>query len=169
MGLFSHKPDDADLRQILGQYQGIIEQLVEALFAGDPDVALKLAAVVEGCPSQVRVAIVEKMREMVVARDAEKARALDAIIEQQKLLEAKQKAHGMQQWLAYVMSQDTLRKIRESLLARPGLQKELEHIGQDLAKRGVLQQLQPQGKQDLGGLSANVQDKGAGRDTGKGR
>lgn len=157
------------MREILGQYQGVIEQLVVAMLSGQPDVDIKLAAVVEGCPEHVRVAIVEKMREMLRARDEEKARELDRMVEQQQLLAKQQKKQVMQQWLSHVMSQETLRKIRESLMSRPGLEKDLEHIGQDLAKRGVLQNIQPQGKQDLGGLSASVQNKGAGRDAGKGR
>lgn len=170
MALFSHKPDDATLRNILAPYNGVIEQLVEALLAGQADVDMKLAAVVEGCPEHVRIAIVEKMREMLQARDADKARELDAVIEQQKLLAKQQKFQMMQQWLAHVMSQETLRKIRESLLARPSLEKELEQIGHELAKKGVLQQVQSQDKQGLGGLSASVQQqKGSGRDAGKGR
>lgn len=174
MGLFDKKPPsylppDVDPQVLLKDYQQEIDTLVEAVLAGE-EIDVRLAELVENCSQQERIAIVEKLRQMVRERSEEKAKALDQALQEQKMLEHHQKKQVMQQWLAYFMSQETLRKIRESFMANPAMQKEVEHVGQDLARKGVLQNMQQGNKQDLGGLSANVQQtKDAGRGQGPGR
>lgn len=168
MVLLNKKPLDDEA--LMRDYGDEIEALVEALLMGEEDVDLKLAELVENVPHQVRVAIVEKMREMVAARDEEKAKQLDKSIEQQKLLEKQSKSLMMQAWLANVMSQETLRKIREAFMANPQMQKDLDGLGHDLAKKGVLQNMQPSNKQELGELTAQVQhQQKRGEDKGQGR
>lgn len=169
MHFFSHKPTPLDVRAVYEEYQQQIDALVDALEAGDPNVDLKLAAIVEGTQDQVRIAIVEKMREMIAERDAEKAKLLDEIIAQQKLLQQEQKSAAKQQFLAYFMSEQTRRKLREAFFANPVLQRQVENIGEDLAKKGVIGQTLSN-KQDLGGLSTNLTaSQGPRQDKGKGR
>jgi arylsulfatase A-like enzyme len=167
--LFDKKSKPEDFSRILEQYAGEISELVAALIAGDADVDLKLAALVENLPQHVRVAIVEKMREMVRERDEEKSQKLDAYIQHQKTLAKQQKHQLMQQWLAYFMSQETLRKIRESFMAMPGLERQVKNLGEELAKNGVLQNIQLTQKQDLGELSATVRNQQSGRNQGQQR
>jgi hypothetical protein len=162
MALFSRKapksmlPPDTDLDELLKGYEDAIAALVEAVLAGGTDIDLLLAELVEGAQSQQRIAIVEKLRAMVRERSEEKAKALDAVLEQQKMLEHHRRQQVMETWLAYFMSQETLRKIRESLMVNPSMKKEVEQVGQELAKKGVLQQLEASSRGDLGGLSQQV-------------
>ncbi|MCI5048775.1 MAG: MICOS complex subunit MIC60 [Rickettsiales bacterium] len=155
MGLFTQRHKQVENR--VEELEDVIDELVLALMNGEEDVDLRLAELVEDEQELVRIAIVEKMREKLQAQDESKAKELDQIVEQQKLLEKQRKHQNMQQWLAYVMSQDTLRKIREALLHTPGLAQQLQHIGQDLAKKGVFFNMNPNGKKDIGELSASVQ------------
>lgn len=157
--------------ELMRNYGDVISAFVEALIAGDMDVDVKLVDTVENVPEHVRVAIVEKMREMVRARSEEKAEALDEAIAQQKLLEKQAKSHMMQVWLAHVMSQETLRKIREAFMMNPSLKQQLDTIGSDLVKKGVLQQRNPNSNaQELGELNAQVQhQQKREQDSGKGR
>lgn len=168
----SYLPPDVDPEVLLKDFQAQIDAIVEAVMAGEQDADLMIAELVENEQGQARIAIVEKIRQMVRERSEEKAKALDQALQQQKLLEHHQQKKLMEQWLAYFMSEETLRKIKESFLANPGAKREVEHLGQELAKKGVLQNLQPGGgKQDLGSLSANVQqgkDQGRGQGTGRG-
>lgn len=169
MGFLKQKPP-VDPEAILRDYEEQIAELVEALLAGADDVDIRLAKLVEGAPEHVRTAIVEKMRELVAARDEAKARELDQWVEQQRMIEKQKRAFRFQQMLAFLMSEETLRKLRESFLARPYMQKEVENIGQELAKNGVLQSMQHSHKQDLGELSASVQQgQRQGQDKGQGR
>lgn len=167
-----YKPQPLNVQAVYEKYQAEIDALVDALEAGEPNVDLKLAAVVEGTPAQVRVAIVEKMRELIAKRDEEKAKVLEQIIEQQKLLEVQQKEQVRNQFLAYFLSQETLRKLREAFFSSPALQQQVENLGQSLARKGVIGQGLGQ-KGDLGELSANLQyvqkQQAQGKDTGKGR
>jgi ribosomal protein L1 len=166
MSLFSHKPRPEEMDRVLRDYRQPIAELVDAMIAGEPDVDLKLAAIVEGTPQQVRVAIVEKMREMLREQDEEKSKALDQFIEQQKLVEKQQRQKLNYHWLAYFMSQETLRKIRESFFAQPGLEAQVKNIGQELAKKGLLQNIQLTDRQNLGDISVTVpqQKRQTGRD-----
>jgi len=164
----SYLPPDVDLDELLRGYEDAIAALVEAVLAGQGNVDILLAELVEGAQSQQRIAIVEKLRAMVRERSQEKAEALDQVMQKQKLLEHHQKAALMERWLAYFMSQETLRKIRESLMVNPSMKKEVEQVGQELARKGVLQQLETTTRGDLGQLSQNVgtskgPDKGQGR------
>lgn len=162
----SYLPPDVDPEELLRDYQADIDALVNAVLSGQTDVEFILAELVENESELVRIAIVEKIRQMVREQSEEKAKALDQVMQQQKLLEHHRQKRVMQEWLAYFMSEETLRKLRESFLANPKLQRDVEHAGQELAKKGVLQNLQPQNRSDLGELSANVNQ---GRDAGKGK
>jgi len=76
------------------------------------------------------------------------------------------------QWLQWIMSEETLRKIRQAFLSSPRMELQVKNIGEELAALGVLQQKQPgDGKRALGELSANAPavGQGQGKETGKGR
>ncbi len=167
MGVFAKHPparphdepplsDDA-VRALVEAHQQTIDELVAALIAGEAGVDLKLAEVMENLPERARIAIIEKMQAMLAEQDEAKARELEQFIQQQKEKLKEQKQQVMQQWLAFFMSQETLRKMRESFLAFPHLERQVRHIGQELAKTGVLQNIQLGRKQDLGDLTAQVQ------------
>ncbi len=158
---------DDDIETILRDLDEELQQLMDAVLAGDQDVDLDLAALVEGAPQQVRIAIVEKLRAMVKEQNEEKARELDVLLEQEKERAKEQEKGLMQRWLAHMLSQETLRKLRESFLARPDMARQVEDIGQDLAKKGVLQNMDITSRNDLGELSATVnkgKEKGGGRE-----
>lgn len=173
---------NGDLEAILRDKQQEIHELFATITQGhnEIDIAVLLAEILEGEPEHVRIAIVEKIRDMLQERDEEKATALDKIIAQQKQLLQAQQKNIFARWLQWVMSEETLRKIRETFLARPMVERQVEHQGQELAKKGVIgvNVEQPaQGlevsRRELGNLVANVsaalapgRGKGAGRGNG---
>jgi hypothetical protein len=158
---------DAVGRALEGHMDSIM-QLLEAIAAEVPDADMQLAALLEGeASSQVRVAIVEKLRALLRALAAEKEKELDKYLEAEQRVEVERQRNIFVQWLQWIMSEETLRKIREAFLAQPGLQQHVHHIGHELAAKGVLNQMVPgDGKKALGELAANVQ---TGIGTGKGQ
>lgn len=157
---------DAMLRDKMAE----IEALVDAIAEGEPDCDLKLAELLEGEAELMRVAIVEKLREMIKQRDQEKEQELDKHLEAQRRVEINRQRNRFSQWLSWIMSEETLRKIREAFLAQPRLEAHVKNIGQNLAGRGIQAGLTD--KRDLGSLHANVrQSQGQNRDRGgdKGR
>lgn len=171
--MLKNQPTDIDLK--LRDKMAEIEAIVEAMAAGESDIDLKIADAVEGEPEAVKMAIVEKLREMLRERAAEKEQELNKYLEADKKLQVQRQRNVFLQWLQWIMSEETLRKIRMAFLASPGLSQEVRNIGQNLANFGVQQQLEQQqrDKRDLGGLSANVstaaQGVERGKDDGKGR
>ena len=164
------KPDQDALDEILLDKMGEILALIEAIAAEDQDADIKLAQMLDGEPEHVRIAIVEKLRELVRERAAEKEQQLDKYLEAQKRVEIAHQRNVFMQWLVWLMSEETLRKIREVFAARPSIEAQVRNIGEELAARGVLTQRQLPDKRELGGLSANVaQSQGQGRNQDKGR
>lgn len=170
------KPDNDAIDAILRDKMEEILELMEAIAAGEQGWDLKLAALVEGEQEAVRIAIVEKLRELLEERDQEKATELDKIIAQQKQLLAAQQKNIFERWLMWVMSEETLRKIRESFM-RPFVQQRVEHEGEELSRKGVIGvniQQSIQGlevsRRELGQLVANISAAlGRGKDKGQGR
>lgn len=167
----TRKPTNADLEAMLKDKMQEIEALIEAIANGEPDCDMKLAELLENESSQMRISIVEKLREMLKARAEEKEKELDKYLEAQKRIEVTRQRNMFMQWLTWIMSEETLRKIREAFLARPGMERAVRNIGQDLANFGLQTDLA--NKRDLGGLSSNVgqaqgQQRGKGDDKGRG-
>ena len=156
-------PEEID--KILRENMADIEALIEAIAAGLADCDIMLAELLENQNEQGRTAIVEKLREMLKARAQEKEKELDKHLDAQKRVEVTRQKNLFAQWLSWIMSEETLRKIRMAFLASPGMQREVRNIGQDLANFGL--QVQMTDKRDLGGMSANV-GQGQGADRGKG-
>ena len=160
-------PEDID--KILRENMADIEALIEAIAAGLADCDILLAELLENQSAQGRVVIVEKLREMLRERAAEKERELDKHLEAQKRVEVTRQRNLFVQWLTWIMSEETLRKLRMAFLANPRMAEQVKNIGQDLANFGLQTQLAD--KRDLGGMSASVgQGQGASREKGdKGR
>lgn len=165
--------DSEEVAQKLEEHMDAIMQLLEAIAAEDPNADMKLAELLEGETStQVRVAIIEKLQALLRSMAAEKEKELDKYLDAEKRVQVERQRNVFLQWLQWIMSEETLRKIREAFLASPRMEREVLAVGHDLAARGVFQQQQPNvAKQALGELSANVQapGQGQGKDTGKGR
>jgi hypothetical protein len=163
-------PDNDAIDAILRDKMAEILALIEAMAQDEPDCDLKLAALLDGEVEAVRIAIVDTIRDLLKSRAQEKERELDKYLEAQKRVEVTRQRNIFMQWLAWIMSEETLYKIRMAFLSRPGLEKQITSIGEDLAARGVLTQQQQRGKQELGELSASVaRQQDQGKDQGKGR
>ena len=162
------KPEDIDA--ILRDRMDEILALIEAIANEEPDTDIKLAEMLEGEPEQVRVIIVKKLRELLKERAEEKQHVLDQHLEASKRVEVARQRNIFMQWLAWLMSEETLRKIREVFSMQPKLEAQVKNIGEELAAKGILTQVQLADKRDLGNLHANVaQAQGQGKDQGKGR
>lgn len=174
MALFRKHDDqkplsEEDIEKLLRDCEQDISDIVDAILASSEDADLDIADLVEHLPFQARIAIVEKIREQVQRANEEKAKQLEQQLQKMRQQEHAARRGLFQQWLAHIMSQETLRKMRESFVARPGMEQAVENIGQELAKKGVLQNIQLMGKQDLGELHAGVNKQaGKGRDSGRG-
>ena len=160
----------SDLDSILRDKMDEILALMEAITADMPECDMKLAEMLEGEPDVVRLAIVQKLRELLRERAAEKEQELDKHLDAQKRVEVTRQRNLFMQWLTWIMSEETLRKIRMAFLASPVMERGVRNIGQDLANFGLQTQLAD--KRELGGLSANVApakgyDKGKGQGTGR--
>lgn len=163
--------DAEAVARALEEHMDSIMQLLEAIAAEDPEADMKLAALLEGvASSQVRVAIIEKLQALLRAMAAEKEQELEKFLDAERRVAVERQRNIFLQWLQWIMSEETLRKIREAFLARPGLERTTITIGHDLAARGVLNQLTPgDGRRALGELAANVQMPHADRGKDKGR
>lgn len=157
-------PSDIDLR--LKDKMDEILALIEAIAAEVPDCDMKLAEMLEDEPEQVRIAIVEKLRELLRKKAAEKEQELDKYLEASKRVEANRQRNIFMQWLAWIMSEETLRKLREAFLARPSMERSVRNLGQELANFGLQTQLAD--KRELGSLSQNI-TAAKGHDKGKGQ
>lgn len=161
---------DAVARALEGHMDHIM-QLLESIAAEEPDADMKLAELLEGeQSSQVRIAIIEKLQALLRGLAAEKEKELEKFLDAEKRVEVERQRNVFLQWLQWIMSEETLRKIREAFLARPGLEQHVTGIGHELAAKGVLNQLVPgEGKKALGELSANVAAVAAQQSKDKGR
>lgn len=163
--------DSEAVARALEEHMDAIMQLLEAIAAEDPEADMKLAELLEGVSSsQVRVAIIEKLQALLRSMAAEKEKELEKFLDAEKRVEVERQRNTFLMWLQWIMSEETLRKIREAFLARPGLEQHITGIGHELAAKGVLNQLVPgDGKKALGELSANVAAVAAGQAKDKGR
>ena len=170
MKLLGTKPAD-DTDAMLKEKMAEIVALIEAISAEEPDCDLKLAELLEGESEVVRTAIVEKIREMLKARADEKEQELKKSMGAEKRVEVERKRSMFMQWLSWIMSEETIEKMRDAFLAAPMLEKVVRSVGRDMAGKGM-NDIQPGDKHDLGALSHNVpnavgrgkdQDKGTGR------
>lgn len=165
------RPADANLDAILRDKQVEIEALIQAMTNNAQDCDVKLAELLEGESEAVRISIVKAIRDQLRERAAEKEQELDQHLAAQKRIEVTRQKHMFLHWLTWIMSEETLRKIRMAFLANSGLEKSVRNIGHELANFGM--QMQLSDKRDLGGMSAGqtpnvVQEKGRGEEKGRG-
>ena len=147
-----------EVARALEGHMDSIMQLLEAIAAEQPDCDMKLAELLEGENEQVRIAIIEKLRALLRGLAAEKEKELDQFLDAEKRQQVERQRNIFMQWLSWIMSEETLRKIREAFLASPRMERQVLDIGQELANFGVQQKLreQLQNKELLGGLAANA-------------
>ncbi len=157
----SHTEDTA---AILRDRMAEIEALVAAIEAGAEGCDMRLAELLEGEVEAVRKVLLDKLREILKARAEEKERELDKLIEKEQRIKVERQRNMFRQWLAWMMSEETIRKMREAFLATPMLERMVRGVGHRLASRGM-NEVQLGDKRDLGGLTNNVpQALGKGRE-----
>jgi hypothetical protein len=169
----SHHHQDTDaIEDILRDKAEEIQALIDAVQAGEKDIDLLLAQLLEGEPEAVRAVIMEKLRERMETLEEEQARQLEELLAAQKQQALAQK-HGLfRRWLMWVMSEETLRRIRTTFLAQPILETQVKNVGEDLARRGVIGITGgiTVDRRELGQLNANIApSQGQAKDQGKGR
>ena len=72
---------------------------------------------------------------------AEKEQELDKHLDASKRVEVTRQRNRFMQWLSWIMSEETLRKLRSAFLASPSMERTVRNIGQDLANFGLQTQL----------------------------
>ena len=160
---------DDDLDAMLKDKMGEIEALIAAITAEEADCDLKLAELLEGETEVVRLAIIQKLRKMLKALADEKERELSQAQIVEKRVEVERKRGMFMQWLAWIMSEETIEKMRDAFLAQPLLERVVRSVGHDMAGKGMMD-IQPADKRDLGALAQNVPNLvGRDRDKDKGR
>ncbi len=163
------RPSDADLDAILRDRMGEIEALIEAIANEEPDCDMKLAELLEGEVEEVRKLIVKKLRELLQVRAAEKEQELDKHLAAEQRIKVERQRGMFMQWLQWMMSEETLEKMRQAFLAVPMLEKTVRHVGREMAGKGM-DNIQMGDKRELGALSQNLPDvRGRERDKDKGR
>ena len=164
----AHRTPPEDIDTKLKDKMVDILALIEAIAAEQPDCDLKLAEMLEGESEVVRLAIIEKIREMLKARADEKEQELKQSMLMEKRIEVERKRSMFMQWLSWIMSEETIEKMRDAFLAAPMLERVVRNVGREMAGKGM-NDIQPGDKRELGALSNNVpQALGKGRDQDKG-
>lgn len=153
-----HRPEsaEADFERLLRDKQQEIAEVMAAIAAQEPDIDLKIAAIVEGESEDVKLSIVAHIRDMLRAREEEQAReaSLTHNVEAKRVMEAERKSLRM--WLTWLMSESTLKKLKLAALI-PLLQRQgVRDIGAELAAKGVTLNPSVTDKRELGQLSQMV-------------
>lgn len=151
------RPADADLDALLRDKMAEIEALITAIENEEPDCDLRLAELLEGEVEAVRIAIIDKLRAMLRARAEEKEQELNKMLEREQRQEIERKRGMFMQWLQWMMSEETIRKMRESFLASPMMERYVRGVGRNMSAKGM-DNIQLGHKADLGSLTQNVPD-----------
>ncbi len=166
-------PTDAETDAMLRDKLTDIEALIAAIIAELPDCDMKLAELLEGEPEAVRLAIIKKLRERLKALAQEKEKELDKHLDAQKRVQVERQRNRFIQWLSWIMSEETIQKMRDAFLANAMLERIVRGVGHEMAGRGM-HNIQAADRRDLGDLSHNApmvparerdkdKDKGSGR------
>lgn len=169
----SHHHQDTDaIEDILREKAEELQELIAAIEAGSKDSDLLLAELLEGEPEAVRVAIVKKLRERMQTLEEEQKRELEELIAKQQAQVLAEKRGIFRRWLEWMMSEETLRRIRIAFLSRPIIETQVRDTGAELARRGVIgfSSGVTVDRRELGQLNANISASlGQAKDQGKGR
>lgn len=163
--------EDTDIEKILRDKAQELSDLMASIAAGEGDIDMKIAAMLEGEPENVRMAIIQQVKETIKEREEQRSRDLKEERELQKRQVLEQQRMSFRQWLTWIMSEDTIRRLRETFMIQPLLEMKVRNLGEELMRKGVFTHLQIGDKRDLGNLSANVQrqqDQGKNVDKGRG-
>jgi hypothetical protein len=164
-----HRPGDSDLDAILRDRMDEIVALIDAVANEEPDCDLKLAELLEDEVESVRKIIIEKIRDILRERMAEKDQELNKGLAAEQRIKAERQRGMFLQWLQWMMSEETLEKMRQAFLARPMLERAVRGVGRDMANKGM-HNIQLADKRELGALSQHLPDaRGKDRDKDKGR
>lgn len=147
----------SDIEKILRDKAQELADLMKAVASGEEGIDLKIAEMLEGEPEHVRIAILEKVKEALAEKEAERTRKIEEERELQKRAVLEQQRSSFRRWLTWIMSEDTIRRLRETFAIQPILEMKVKNIGLDLFKKGVTTPTQLFDKGELGGLSASVQ------------
>ncbi len=121
---------DYHLRDLADRAAEDVASLKEAQAIED-----ELAELVADAPDSIRTEIVKRFREMVRALQDEKGLFEELTPEQEKQLELL-KEHE-KHYIAHLLSDKALEKIRKMLLANPALMQQILGMGEELFKKGV--------------------------------
>lgn len=148
---------NADVDAILRDKQQELEALMEAIAADEPDIDLKIAQIVEGESEEVKLGIVAHVRDMLRQREQEEAQAaeLAQTEEQKRLHEAERRT--FRQWLAWLMHDATLKKLRLAMLLPLLRQQGVKDIGKALIEQGVTLSVAATNRRELGRLASLAQ------------
>lgn len=162
--------NDSYIDSILRSKQEELKALFAAIAAEESDIDMKIASMVEGESEEVKLAIVDHVRELLRMREAEKAweAGLAMSADEKRVIEAERRS--FRQWLTWLMSETTLKKLRLAALIPLLRQQGVKDIGQELAAKGVTLNVSTTNRKELGQLSSLVtQAKELNKDTGRGR
>lgn len=148
--------DNADAKYLSGAeadqlrtFEAAIARLAERAASGAQDADVELAVLLQGVPDSVRTEAVAQFRSLVQEIQAEKGiDAPELTPEQQRQMELFKAQE--RQFLAHFLTDKTLKKLREAILANPLFMSQVMNIGDELYKRGISIQLnkeQPQADQ----------------------
>jgi hypothetical protein len=147
-----------------------LEDLAAKKVEGGQDIDILLAEILQSAPDSARQELLNRYRALVEEKRQENAQQPELTPEQEKQMELLKQYE--QQYLAHIMSEKTLEKIRRMFVSNPGLLEQVFGVGQELSKKGILagiMQVQQQ-QQEIGNIAAQpVRDHQHQKDTGRQR
>jgi len=142
--------------EVLKTYARELEELAAAAAAGEQNVDLKLAMLVEAAPDHIRQILVKRFRalaEEMKGQKEEKQKEQALSMEDELLLRFQKEQE--ERIIAYLLSQKTLEKLRQAFLSNPLFLKQVVSMGEELSKKGILLDAAQQGREQLGQISTN--------------
>lgn len=127
---------------MLSTYDHQLKEMAQAAVDEGMDVEAELADLVETLPDAARTEIVKRFREIVASMREAKGMTDTLTPEQEQQLELL-KAYE-QHYIAHMLSDKALEKIRRMLLSNPGLMQQILGMGENLIAKGVFTGRVPQ-------------------------
>jgi hypothetical protein len=146
-----------DIAAILHGKQDELAQLLAAIVAGAENIDVLIVQMLQSAPAQARELILQKVKEAMQAREEEKTRKIEQAKEIEKKQTLERQRRSFRQWLSWIIAEDTLARLKETFMMQPILEMKVKNIGAELARKGVLTGINPANRNDLGNLSASVQ------------
>ncbi len=121
---------------MLATYEHQLQAMADAVVDEGVDVEDQLAEMVETLPDSARTELVRRFREKVQAMQDAKGISEELTPEQEQQLELLKQYE--QHYIAHMLSEKALEKIRRMLLSNPALIQHVLGVGDELMKKGVL-------------------------------